>query len=267
MSFQNVLDAMSIGTVFVVYAIIAAAVSEGGYRFGCWWQDRSPEESQGPTGMMVGSLLGLMGFLLAITMGMAADRFDTRRGVVLSEANSLGTTYLRAGYLPEPASTEIRNLLREYVPLRITTADLAETKQKIARSVEIHAQLWTIAEKLASEAPDSDLLALFVVSLNESIDLHQTRVVAGIYARVPATILLILLVCSLLTLAMVGYNAGLTRRRSPVAATVMITILCGVITLVIDLDRSRSGFLTVDQQSLLDLQQQIGAAPPARPIR
>jgi hypothetical protein len=47
----------------------------------------------------------------------------------------------------------------------------------------------------------------------------------------------------------------------------MITILCGVITLVIDLDRSRSGFLTVDQQSLLDLQQQIGAAPPARPIR
>ncbi len=66
--------------------------------------------------MIVGSLLALMGFLLAITMGMASDRFDTRRGLVLAEANSVGTTYLRAGYLPEPASSEIRDLLREYVP-------------------------------------------------------------------------------------------------------------------------------------------------------
>ena len=48
-------------------------------------------------------------------MGMASDRFDARRGIVLDESNSIGTTYLRAGYLPEPASSQIRELLREYV--------------------------------------------------------------------------------------------------------------------------------------------------------
>ncbi|WP_417565697.1 hypothetical protein [Marinobacter sp.] len=61
------------------------------------------DEKEGPTGMIVGSLLALMAFLLAVAMGMASDRFDTRRGLVLAGANSIGTTYLRAGYLPEPA--------------------------------------------------------------------------------------------------------------------------------------------------------------------
>ena len=62
---------------------------------------------------------------------------------------------------------------------------------------------------------------------------------------------------------MVGYNGGLTRRRSPVTAFVMIAVLGAVITLVVDLDRPRDGFLKVNQKPLIDLQEQIGALPPA----
>lgn len=266
MSFQALLDALPIGAVLIVYAIVAVTVSETGYRLGHWWQDRTPEEREGPTGMIVGSLLALMAFLLAIAMGMAADRFDTRRGLVLAEANSIGTTYLRAGYLPEPASSEIRDLLREYVPLRIVeTADLADVRVRIARSIELQTKLWSITEELARAAPESDVLALFIDSLNETIDLHETRVVASIYARVPETILLLLFFGSILTLWMVGYNAGLTRRRSPVTAFVMIVVLGAVVTLVVDLDRPRDGFLTVNQQALIDLQQQVGAHLPESP--
>jgi hypothetical protein len=208
-----------------------------------------------------------MAFLLAITMGMATDRFDARRGLVLAEANSLGTTYLRAGYLPEPASSEIRDLIREYVPLRIVTSDLADVRARMARSVEIQARLWSIAEGLARATPDSDVLALFITSLNETIDLHETRVTAGLYARVPVTILLLLLLGSVLTLATVGYSAGLSRRRSPLTAVVLVAVLGAVITLVVDLDRPRDGFLTVSQQPLIDLQQQIETTPPAHPPR
>ena len=75
--------------------------------------------------MIVGSLLALMAFLLAITMGMASDRYNARRAVVLAEANAVGTTYLRAGYLPERASSETKDLLHEYVPLRISTDGLS----------------------------------------------------------------------------------------------------------------------------------------------
>ena len=259
MSFQQLLDSLPIGGVFVAFVIFTAAVSEVGYRHGRWCQEHTTEEKEGPTGMIVGSILALMAFLLAITMGMATDRFDTRRGLVLAEANSIGTTYLRSGYLPEPASTEIRGLLREYVPLRIITNNLAEVRVRIARSVELQAKLWSIAEELARATPESDVLALFIDSLNEMIDMHETRVTAGIYARVPETILLLLLSGSMLTLGMVGYNAGLTQRRSFLAATVLIVFLGAVFTLVVDLDRPRDGFLKVNQQPLIDLQEQVGA--------
>ena len=115
----------------------------------------------------------------------------------------------------------------------------------------------------ARNTPESDVLALFIDSLNETIDLHETRVTVGIYGRVPETI--VLLLGSLMTVGMVGYNAGLSLRRSPLCSVVLILVLGSVITLVVDLDRSRDGFLTVSRQPLIDLQEQIGAILPAKP--
>jgi hypothetical protein len=257
MGIQNALDSLPIGIVLLVFAIVAGIVSELGYRLGHWWQKRTPDEKEGPTGMIVGSILGLMAFLLAVSTGMASDRFDKRRGIVLDEANSIGTTYLRAGYLPQPASGEIRDLLREYVPQRIVANDMADVQKKMVRSVELQEELWSITEELARANPESDVLALFIESLNETIDLHEIRVTAGIYARVPFTILFLLFFGSILTLGMVGYSAGLTRRRSPITAVMLIIILGAVITLVIDLDRPQGGLIKVNQQPLLDLQEQV----------
>ena len=65
---QEYLDSIPIIGVFVVFAIASLVIYELGYRFGRWWQTRTPEEVEGPTGMIVGSLLALMAFMLAITM-------------------------------------------------------------------------------------------------------------------------------------------------------------------------------------------------------
>lgn len=256
---QQLLDSIPIRLVFVLIVTVLLVAFEIGFRGGRWWQDRTPEETEGPTGTLVGSLLALLAFLLAITMGMASDRFDTRRGLVLEEANAIGTTYLRAGYLPEPIADQSRELLREYVPLRISTDDTAKLAANIAESEKIHTKLWSMAEQVARDQP-TDVVAIYIESLNDVIDLHTSRVIAAIYARVPETILILLLVGSALTLAMVGYGAGLTRRRSPLTAVVLVIALAATLTIVIDLDRPREGFIQVSQQPLLDLQRQIG--PP-----
>jgi hypothetical protein len=78
---------------------------------------------ENPTGLLVGSTLGLLAFILAFTFGLAAARFDTRRQVVLDEANAIGTIYLRAGMLPERRE-EIRTLLRNYVNTRLEAVGL-----------------------------------------------------------------------------------------------------------------------------------------------
>ena len=256
----QILDSLPVLVIFVVFVIVTLLCYEGGFRIGSWWQERTPGEQEGPTGMIVGSILALLAFLLAVTMGMSSDRFDARRATVLDEANSIGTTYLRAGYLPEPASSQIQELLREYVPLRIVS-DQSNVSADVARSVAIQGQLWAIAQDVARTTDKGDLVALFIESLNETIDVHEIRVTAGIYARVPETVLLLLIVGSALSIGMVGFSAGLTERRSLLSAIVLAVALGAVIMIVIDLDRPREGFIQVNQQPLIDLQRQIG--PPS----
>lgn len=257
----QLLDRLPIPGVFLLIVVVTLIFYEGGFRLGRWWQVRTPGEQEA-TGVLVGSILTLIAFLLAVTMSMAADRFDARRGLVLQEANAIGTTYLRAGYLPEPTKTEIRDRLREYAPLRIATNDPTKLQANIERSVVLQNEMWAITEELARTTDQGDLVALYIESLNEVIDVHESRVVAGIYARVPETILLLLLGGSALTLGMVGYSAGLTLRRGVLSAIVLAFTLGAVLTLVVDLDRPRDGFLQVSQQPILDVMQKIGATTP-----
>ena len=100
-------DSLPTPLAFALIFVLMLVAFEIGFRIGAWREKRNPEEKDGPTGTLVGSLLALMAFLLAITMGMAADRFDTRRGLVQQEANAIGTAYLRAGYLTQPTSVNI----------------------------------------------------------------------------------------------------------------------------------------------------------------
>lgn len=256
------LDSVPILLLVALFVAINLVVYELGYQIGSWVRRRSTDDTkpdEGPTGIIVGAILGLMAFLLAITMGMASERFDARRALVLAETNAIGTAYLRAGYLDEPASTEMRELIVEYVPLRIATSAEAEVLANIDRSEQLQAEMWAIAEDVARTNP-SDVTALFIESLNEVIDLHTSRFVAGVYARVPPTILLLLLAGVILSLGLVGYNAGLTQKRSPIIAVVLVVALGATLWLVIDLDRPREGFIQTSQQPLIDLQEQLESA-------
>lgn len=255
----QLLDPIPVLGVFVGFAVIALIVFEIGYRVGTWWQRRTPDHKEGPTGMLVGSILALLAFLLAVTMGMAADRFDTRRALVLTEANAIGTTYLRAGYLPEPYSTDARRLLRSYVPLRINNADAATFKENQAASARVLDQLWQDVEAMAPTEGNSEIFALYVETLNETIDLENARGVAVLYARVPETVILMLFLGEILTMGVVGYSAGLAGSRGMLTAIVLVLVLGAVLTLVVDLDRPRDGFLTVNQQPMIDLAEQIGS--------
>ena len=250
---------MSIVGAFLLIVVILIVTFEVGFRVGDWYQRRTPGEQEGPTDMLVGSLLALLAFMLAVTMGMAADRFDSRRGLVIDEANAIGTAYLRAGFLPEAESEASRELLRAYAPLRVNVDDRVQLEVNFVRSEEIHDELWAIVEPLGREQ-SSDVLATYIESLNEMIDLHATRVTALIYGRVPETLILLLIGGSALTLAMVGYSAGLTGRRSPLTAIVLVISLSAVLALVLDLDRPRNGFLQVSQQPIIDVVEDIG--PP-----
>ena len=101
MQLAGPLDALPLWALFIVILLVVLLAVEFGYRLGKYRRSRHEEEKEAPLGTMVGATLGLLAFFLAFTFGLAAARFDTRRQVLLDEANAIGTTYLRASILPE----------------------------------------------------------------------------------------------------------------------------------------------------------------------
>ena len=202
------------------------------------------------------------GFLLATTTALAADRFDARRALVVDEANAIGTTFLRAGYLSEPASTDVRNLLRRYAPLRINVLDPTTYATNLAASKVVRDDIWAQAEAVARSDGDQPVVALFVESLNEAIDIAAGREAALDTGRVPETVVWFLLLGAGLSAGIVGYNGGLKHRRGVVGAAVLIVLLGAALTFVIDLDRPRDGLLRVSQEPLETLIDEMGSNQP-----
>jgi hypothetical protein len=172
----------------------------------------------------------------------------------LSEANAIGTTYLRAAMLPEPMRTEAQNLLREYVDVRIEAVQPGKLDQAITKSEELHTRLWSVAVA-ATEKDRSPITALYVQSLNEMIDVHAKRVMAGVRSRVPGMIWIVLYLLAILSMVMIGYHEGLTKSRRSIAVIALVLGFSSVLYLIADLDRPVHGTLRVSQQSMIDLRK------------
>src|SRR4051812_44047089 len=75
-------------------------------------QDGELSDSQ--QGYVVSSIFALLALLLAFTFGTAVDRFQTRRQLVVQEANAIEAVYLQAQLLDEPHRSRFANLLVRY---------------------------------------------------------------------------------------------------------------------------------------------------------
>jgi hypothetical protein len=257
------LDVIPLWMLFLAACAAIWLALEGGYRLGRWRHAHAAEEKETPVGAMVGSVLGLLAFLLAFTFGLAANRFDARRQTVLDEANAIGTTYLRARLLPEPQKTDAARLLRDYVDVRIRGLKEGKITEAIAQSEELQELIWSEAIK-ASDNKDSNAImtALFVQSLNEMIDLHAKRILVGLRSRIPISIWAGLFSLAILGLASVGYQAGLSATRRSPAMAGLVLAFAGVLYLIADLDRGTEGILRVSQQAMIDLQRSMHTAKP-----
>jgi hypothetical protein len=259
MSGNTPLDALPLWVLFIATIVAIVLGDECGYRLGRARGRRADNESDSLVGGMVAAELGLLAFLLAFTFGIAASRFDTRRQVLLDEANAIGTAYLRAAMLPEPQRAEVRHLLRDYVDVRIAAAQGESIEQAVRRLEDLHGRLWAAAVAVAEKDPRSVPVGLFVQALNEVIDLHAKRVTAGLRSRIPTPVWVVLFAVAILSCVAMGYHGGLTRTsRSPAILVIALTF-AAVIWLVADLDRPSQGLLRVSQQPMIELRNTMQA--------
>ena len=210
------------------------------------------------------SMLGLLALLLAFTFSAALQRFEDRSQTVVAEANAIGTTYLRARLLPGGMPDEVQALLRRYLDVRIQEGRVDSTEPEFHESLLhqaklMEAGLWSHAVKAAELDKSVVTSGLFIQSLNELIDTSTTRNTA-LNRQVPEIVLLLMFATIVLTTATLGYASGIAGHRVTLAAFVLLILIALVVYLIIDLDRPRRGVIQVSHESMLSLQQAIGAA-------
>ena len=258
-----ILDRFPLWAVYLGTVIIVLVAAEIGFRIGMWLQRRDPSSGTTPLkGAVVGGMLGLMAFLLAFTIGIVIGQHNGRKVMVVTEANAVRTAYLRAGFLGEPDRTSTRDLLREYVEVRLAAAsDPTLYESIITRSEEIHGQLWSIVEDNVRQGHESDIMALFVDSINEVIDVHSLRL-AAVDLRLPRLLGMVLYATTILSFLMVGVASSSDGKRDPVTILLFALAFVAVLVIIVDLDRPQQGILNISQTALSDLLQQMTRHAP-----
>jgi len=200
-------------------------------------------------------MLGLLALIIGFTFAMALSRFEARREAVLNEANAIGTTALRARLLPDPHRAETIKLLREYIQLRLDVIQsgqsLAELTATVHRSSEIQEALWLQVRSLIVKDSGMVPTGLFIQALNEMID-DQAKRLAALRNRVPNVVLLGLFGIAAVVGGFAGYASGRDPKRTRLPVYMMGFLVATVILLILDLDRPSSGFITNNQQSMID---------------
>jgi hypothetical protein len=226
-----------------------------------------------PFGILQGALLGLVGLLLAFGLSLAVSRYEGRRANVVTEANAIGTTYLRAQTLPEPMRSRSLDLLARYTRTAISLSDRVpgSAAARDARVAEerIERQLWALAGEALDVAPTASAPRLYVETLNEMID-GETARVATLGNRVPTAVLILEVVGSAIALGLLAAYLAIAGRGVPavVLASALVAFLLLVTT---DLDRPTRGMITVPDSVLTDeldsMAQPPAAAAPRSPLR
>jgi hypothetical protein len=240
--------------VFPILVIVLLGLSEFGWRVGLARSRAKPEKTR-DFGSVPAAVLTLLGLLLGFTFAMAVSRHDTRRELVVQEANSISTTARRARLLPEPQAANVVRLLREYVALRIEAHRETQFSQRFTAlrksSADLHERLWNEAVAAAAKQP-TPITASFIVSLNETIDYEATRIAAK-RNHVPGAVWLLLLCVASCGLWLTGWQAGIARGHPFLARFLFPILIAVVIALITDIDTPRGGLIALDDRPLLEL--------------
>ncbi len=219
-----------------------------------------------PFGVLQAALLGLVALILAFGLTMAVGRYDSRRLAVVNEANTIGTTYLRAETLREPVRTRSLDLLVTYTDTALVISGARPgspaAQAAIAEGGRVQRSLWRLAGEALAGSPQDTAPRLYVETLNEMIDQRTVRV-SALNNRVPSAVLMIEIVGAAIGLGLLALYLAILSRG--VVTVVLAAAFVSVLLLItFDLDRPTRGLVTVPDTPLVALRASMELPPAAR---
>jgi len=245
---------------------------EVGFRIGGRPQALQAKAQQSQVRAIMGAALGLTAFMLAFTFAMAQSHYEARIQAMLEETRFANDAFMQAEFMPEPARTRSRSLLRAYLGDRLTIHDLAqegrvaEMLPLIERAESLQRAMWELsvaqARQEADAGADRRLRAPFMQSVIGLMDVHAARIEATVLNRIPFVIWLTLYLTGGLSMIIMGYQAGLVGKRSPVATFTLALAFSAVLMLITDLDRPVMSLFDIDDRVVEQTVERMDALAP-----
>lgn len=255
------MGATVVGWLMLAAVLILAA--EAGYRVHRWARARTkadPDDEDTGSGYVLSAALALLGLLIAFVFGMAADRYEGRRQLVLAEANAISTAVLRYDLLPEPHRTALIKTMADYVKVRRDFFDEGADMEKVRaaedRTDAMQAVIWQESGAAVRTPEGAPLVNLVLNATNEMFDLATSRH-AALDARVPARALHVLILYAVVAAAIMGHGLAPGGRRYLISTSGLFVLVALAISLIIDLDSPRVGSVRVPQGPMVHVAEQV----------
>jgi len=225
-------------------------------RVGVWLRSRGKhaDNRTDDEGYLLSAALALLGLLIAFTFSLALNRYDSRRDFVVQEANAIGTAWLRAGLVEGKAGQSLQQGIARYADVRLklpTSRRETETARIDALSGRLQTQLWQEMKTDIATLP-APIATTLITAMNEMFDIASARK-AERQARIPVDVLTVLILCTAMSAAIIGYVLGSTGKSHRTVTIILFALLTLALLMILDLDRPWHGAITVSQQPMVDM--------------
>ena len=248
----------------IVFVIIGAATTAG-YLTGRYLREHEARLRE-PFGVLQGALLGVVGLLLAFGLSLALGRYEDRRAAMVTEANAIGTSYLRSQLLAEPVRSRSLQLWPQYTDLALRVSKEVPGSSAMRRTTAaegvLQRRLWRLAGEAISAAPVASAPRLYVDNVNATFDAQEARL-SALNNRVPGAVLALEVFGAAVALGLLALHISILDRGliAMLGATVLVTLL---LLVIFDLDRPTRGLIKVPTTALSSLRASMIPPPAAQ---
>jgi hypothetical protein len=193
--------------------------------------------------------LTLNALIIGFSFSMAASRYDQRQNYEATEANAIGTEYVRADLLPAPEAAKVRSLLRNYLEERISFYK-DRRERDITRNAQLQADLWATVHSAASAQP-TPTVALVVAGMNDVLN-SQAFTQAAWWYRIPRAAWVLMVAIAIIGNLLVGYGAQNVKAQSLLLIVVPFVLSISFL-LIADIDSPQGGLIRINPQNLTSL--------------
>jgi hypothetical protein len=121
------------------------------------------EDKRQDLAIVIPATLTLLGLLIGFSFSLATNRYDQRKNYEEAEAKAIRTEYMRTDLLSPPDAARVRQLLKDYLNLRVLfyeSRDQHQLRRINAQTAQLQTELWSAVEAAADRQPRYPILAV-----------------------------------------------------------------------------------------------------------